>query len=143
MEQPEYNLFRRDRVELEYAPLYEKYGMGLTTWSPLASGVLTGKYKDGIPEGSRGTLVGYEWLQSELLDDKKRQGTERLRPIAEELGCTLAQLAIAWCLKNPQVSTVITGASRPSQVRENMKALTVADQIDDTLKAKIEQAIAG
>jgi voltage-dependent potassium channel beta subunit len=143
MEQPEYNLFRRDRVEVEYAPLYERYGLGLTTWSPLASGVLTGKYRDGIPEDSRGTLKGYEWLQSDLLDEHKRQATERLRPVALELGCTLAQLAIAWCLKNPRVSTVITGASRPEQVRENMKALKIAEAIDDSLKARIEALIKG
>jgi hypothetical protein len=143
MEQPQYNLFHRDRVEVEYARLYEHCGLGLTTWSPLASGVLTGKYRDGIPAGSRGTLKGYEWLQNELTDEGKRAAAERLRPIAEELGCSLAQLSIAWCLLNPRVSTVITGASRPEQVAENMKAIDIADQIDPSLKTRIEKAIAG
>lgn len=143
MEQPEYNLFRRDRVEADLLPLYEKHGLGLTTWSPLASGVLTGKYKEGIPENSRGTLKGYEWLQSLLLDEDKRAATERLRPIAAELGCSLAQLSIAWCLKNKNVSTVITGASRPEQVTENMKALEIVPLIDEAMKTKIERAIEG
>jgi voltage-dependent potassium channel beta subunit len=143
MEQPQYNLFHRARVEIEYARLYEHLGLGLTTWSPLASGVLTGKYRDGIPGDSRGTLKGYEWLRPELSDPAKLAAVERLRPIARELECTLGQLAIAWCLRNPKVSTVITGASRPEQVRENMRAIEVFDRIDPILKARIEDAIAG
>ena len=140
MEQPQYNLFHRARVETEYAPLYEA-GLGLTTWSPLASGLLTGKYRDGVPEGTRASVKGYEWLVPELTDPAKVAATERLRPIAAELDCSLAQLAIAWCLKNPHVSTVLTGASRPAQVIENMKAGAVADAIDDGLKKRIEAAI--
>jgi voltage-dependent potassium channel beta subunit len=144
MEQPEYNMFRRDKVESEFAGLYEKIGLGTTTWSPLASGILTGKYAQGVPEGSRITLPEYAWLR-ESFESEKGQAriakTEELRPVAEELGCSLAQLAIAWCVSNPDVSTVITGASRPEQVEENMKALDVVelltpevlDRIDDIL----------
>ena len=143
MEQPQYNLFHRDRVEVEYAKLYQGIGLGLTTWSPLASGVLTGKYRDGIPPGSRGTVKGYEWLAPELTDAGRIAAAERLRPLAAELGCSLAQLALAWCLKNPHVSTVITGASRPAQVVENMGAASVADAIDAALLRRIEAAVAG
>ena len=117
MEQPQYNLLSRGRVEFEYARLYEDIGLGLTTYSPLASGVLTGKYLDGIPEGSRGALPGYEWLQGSMNNEKTKGKVRRLQAIAAELDCTLAQLSIAWCAKNPHVSTVITGASRAEQVR--------------------------
>jgi voltage-dependent potassium channel beta subunit len=141
MEQPQYNLFHRRRVEVEYAKLYKTIGLGLTTWSPLASGLLSGKYRDGIPPGSRATVKGYEWLVPELSDAAKIAAAERLRPIAAELQCTPAQLALAWCLKNPRVSTVITGASRPAQVVENMKASAVADAIDAPLLQRIEAAV--
>ena len=141
MEQSQYNLFHRDRVEVEYATLYERIGLGLTTWSPLASGMLTGKYRDGIPAGARATVKGYEWLAPELADPLRRAAAERLRPLAAELGCSLAQLALAWCLKNPNVSTVITGASRPSQVVENMQAAAIVEHIDAKLKARIEATI--
>src|SRR5689334_22326468 len=119
MEQPQYNLLHRMRVEFEYARLYEDIGLGLTTWSPLASGVLTGKYLDGMPEGSRARLPGYEWLQGMLTDERTNDKVRNLKAVADDLGCTLAQLAIAWCTKNEHVSTVITGASRAEQVREN------------------------
>ena len=125
-EQPEYNLFRRDRFEREYARLFKDYGYGSTTWSPLASGLLTGKYSNGIPEDSRGRLQGYDWLKGRLTDPDNLAKVKGLEPIAKELGCTLAQLSIAWILKNRNVSTVITGASRVEQVRENMKAAEVA-----------------
>ncbi|GBD01870.1 L-glyceraldehyde 3-phosphate reductase [bacterium HR18] len=141
MEQPQYNMFHRARVEREYVPLYRDYGLGLTTWSPLASGILTGKYNDGIPAGSRMALPGYEWLRKRLESEEGRRQIEKVRrlmPIAEELGCTMAQLAIAWCLKNPHVSTVITGASRPEQVRENMKALEVAQRLTPDVMERIE-----
>jgi voltage-dependent potassium channel beta subunit len=141
MEQPQYNLFHRDRVEREYARLYEDLGLGLTTWSPLASGVLTGKYADGIPAGSRSTLPGYDWLKQTVTNKDWIAATERLRPISQELGCTLSQLAIAWCASNPHVSTVITGASNKTQVMENMKAIDLIPQIDSKLKQKIEEAI--
>lgn len=141
MEQPQYNLFHRDRVEQEYARLYDELGLGLTTWSPLASGVLTGKYADGIPAGSRSTLPGYDWLKQTVTNKDWITATERLRPISKELGCTLSQLAIAWCASNPHVSTVITGASTKTQVVENMKAIDLIPKIDSELKQQIEKAI--
>ncbi len=140
-EQSQYNLLSRRRVEREYARLFSEVGYGETTWSPLASGLLTGKYRDGIPEDSRGALEGYGWLAKELTDERALARVERLRPIAEELGCTMAQLAIAWCAKNPNVSTVITGASRPSQVPENFAALDVIPLLDDELLARIDTAV--
>lgn len=141
MEQPEYNLFHRDRVEQEYAPLYEEQGLGLTTWSPLASGVLTGKYANGVPAGSRSTLPGYDWLQQTVTNSEWIAATERLRPISNELGCTLSQLAIAWCASNPHVSTVITGASNKAQVVENMGAIEIIPQLDSALLNQIQTAI--
>jgi voltage-dependent potassium channel beta subunit len=143
MEQPQYNLLHRDRVEKEYARLYRDIGLGTTTWSPLASGLLTGKYNDGIPPDSRGTVKGYEWLAERLTDPAKIAVVRRLAPIAADLGCTLAQFSLAWCLANPQVSTVITGASRPAQVRENMKALEVVPRLDASVMARIDAALAG
>jgi voltage-dependent potassium channel beta subunit len=142
MEQPEYNLLHRSRVEREYARLYSDIGLGTTTWSPLASGLLTGKYNDGIPPGSRGTVKGYEWLAERLSDRNKIAAVRRLGPIAAELGCTLAQMSLAWCLKNPHVSTVITGASRPAQVVENMKALDVVPRLTPEVLASIDNALA-
>lgn len=138
MEQPQYNLLSRERVETEYLPIVERYGLGLTTWSPLASGLLTGKYLDGIPEGSRGSLEGYEWLRRALTNEKPNAKVRELKTIADELGCSLAQLAIAWCAHNPHVSTVITGASRPSQVVENMAAIEVLGRLDDEIMARVE-----
>lgn len=144
MEQPEYNMFHRQRVEAEYAPLYREIGLGTTIWSPLASGMLTGKYNRGIPDGSRVTLKGYDWLRKQFEGEeaaKKIAKVERLTQIAVELGCSMAQLALAWCLKNPHVSTVITGASRAEQVVENMKALEVADQLSETIMQQIEDIL--
>lgn len=144
MEQPEYNMFARQRVESEYAHLYRTIGLGTTIWSPLASGLLTGKYNEGIPEGSRLSLPGYEWLRQRFqgeVFEKKVAAVKRLAGIAQELGCTLAQLAIAWCLKNPNVSTVITGASKPEQVRENMQALEVVPKLTDEVMEKIEEIL--
>ena len=140
-EQSQYNLLERRKVEREYARLIEDHRYGNTIWSPLASGLLTGKYRDGIPEDSRGALEGYEWLANRLTDQEAIERVERLRPIADELGCTMAQLSIAWCTKNPAVSSVITGASRASQVVENFGALDVIPLITDEVKARIEQAI--
>jgi voltage-dependent potassium channel beta subunit len=131
VEQPQYNIFERRRVEREYARLYEDVGLGLTTWSPLASGLLTGKYIEGVPKDSRATLPGYDWLASAVTDERRNQQVAALKPIALRLGCSLAQLAIAWCAKNPNVSTVITGASRPEQVVENLAALDVVPKLDD------------
>ena len=141
-EQPEYNLFSRKRVEKEYARIFADYGYGSTIWSPLASGLLTGKYRDGIPEDSRGALPGYGWLAKRLVDPAAIGKVENLRPIADELGCSIAQLALAWCASNPNVSTVITGASRPSQVLENFAAVEVLAQLDDEIVARIEAAVA-
>jgi voltage-dependent potassium channel beta subunit len=137
-EQPQYNLLHRDRVEREYARLYADLGLGTTVWSPLASGLLTGKYNDGVPPNSRGTLKGYEWLAERLTEPAKIAKVKNLAPIAKELGCTLAQMSLAWCLKNPHVSTVITGASRPEQVRENMQALGVVGKLDPEIMARID-----
>src|SRR6202158_829362 len=137
-EQPEYNLFHRSRVEQEYKRLYEDIGLGLTTWSPLASGLLTGKYIDGIPEGSRATLPGYEWLQGMLHDPRRNKKVKAFKELADKLECTLAQLALAWCAKNPHVSTVITGASRVEQVHENMKALDVIPPLDEEVLKQID-----
>jgi voltage-dependent potassium channel beta subunit len=138
MEQPEYNMFHRERFEIEYAPLYKELGYGTTIWSPLASGLLTGKYNNGIPQDSRAALKGYEWLQGHVITPERIEKVKQLLPIAEELGSSLAQLALAWCLKNPNVSTVITGASRPEQVTENMKALAVAEKITPDIMERIE-----
>jgi voltage-dependent potassium channel beta subunit len=138
MEQPEYNLFSRERVEEEYRPIIERHGLGLTTWSPLASGQLTGKYLDGIPEGSRAAVPGYEWLRPLLTDQARNEKVRRLKDVADDLDCTLAQLALAWCARNRHVSTVITGASRASQVTENMSALEVIERLDDEVLARID-----
>jgi len=140
MEQPQYNLLWRDRVETEYAPLYEKHGMGTTSWSPLASGALTGKYLDGIPEDSRAALPGYEWLRDMITAPDSHAQVRRNLEVAKELGCTPAQLAIAWCTKNPHVSTVITGASRVEQVQENMGALDVIPRLTEEVMARLEGA---
>ena len=135
MEQPQYNLFERRKVEQEYARLYEDIGLGLTTWSPLASGLLTGKYREGVPEGSRAALPGYEWLKDCLTNERRNEQVASLQEVADQLDCTLAQLAIAWCAGNPHVSTVITGASRPEQVVENLGALDVLDKLTDEVVA--------
>ena len=140
VEQPQYNIFERRRVEREYARLYEDIGLGLTTWSPLASGLLSGKYIDGIPDGSRATLPGYEWLKDMLTDEAQNAKVKSLTGLAEELDCTLSQLSLAWCAKNPNVSSVITGASRVEQVQENMGALDVLPKLTDDVMARIKQA---
>ncbi len=119
--------------------LYDDIGLGLTIWSPLASGLLTGKYIDGIPDGSRAALPGYEWLQGMLTDERRNKKVKAFKEVADGLGCTLAQLALAWCAKNPRVSTVITGASRVEQVHENMKALEVIPLLDDDVLKKIDE----
>ncbi len=142
MEQPQYNLLHRDRVEKEYARLYSDLGIGTTIWSPLASGLLTGKYNDGIPADSRGTLKGFEWLAERLTQPGQIAKVRKLAPIALDLQCSMAQMALAWCLKNPHVSTVITGASRPAQVHENLGALDVVPKLDAAVMARIDAALA-
>lgn len=141
MEQPQYNMLMRDRFEKEYARLFKDYGYGSTTWSPLASGLLTGKYNDGVPADSRGALKGYEWLLPRLTDASGLSKVKSLQAIAAELDCSVAQLAIAWCLKNPNVSTVITGASRVSQVHENMLALDVVEKLSPEVIESIEAVL--
>lgn len=144
MEQPEYNMFARERVEREYDRLYETVGLGTTIWSPLASGVLTGKYNDGIPEGSRATLDGYDWLRENIESESGQKRVEKARHltrVAEDLGVPLARLALAWCLKNPNVSTVITGASRPSQVTDNLQALDLLPQLTEDVMERIESML--
>lgn len=138
MEQPQYNMFERERFEKEYAILYRELGYGTTIFSPLASGLLSGKYNDGIPEGSRATLPGFDWLHKYVLTQDRLEKVKRLVVIAKELDCTMAQLALAWCLKNPNVSTVITGASRPEQIEENMKALSIITKLTDEVMNRIE-----
>jgi aryl-alcohol dehydrogenase-like predicted oxidoreductase len=130
-------------VEKEFARLYETIGLGLTTWSPLASGLLTGKYIDGIPEGSRATLPGYDWLRAYVTDAESNRRVRALKDIAGELGVTLAQLALAWCASNPHVSTVITGASRVDQVRENLGALDALSRLTPEVHARIEAIFTG
>lgn len=144
-EQPQYNLLHRQRVEQEYAPLYGPgYGMGTTVWSPLASGVLSGKYADGVPADSRMTQPGYEWLREETLgkDDINVTRAQRLAPLADELGVSMAQLALAWCLTHPNVSTVLLGASRLEQLAHNLGALDVVDRLDEAFKQRVEAAVA-
>jgi voltage-dependent potassium channel beta subunit len=141
-EQPVYNLFERHRFSREYERVYKEYGYGTTIWSPLASGLLTGKYSKGIPEGSRGTLQGYDWLRDHLTDREKLRKVQGLESIANELDCSVSQLALAWCLKNPYVSTVITGASRVDQVHENMKASEVAPKITPEIMGRIDTIFA-
>ncbi len=141
MEQPQYNMFNRNRFEIEYARLFKDYGYGATIWSPLASGLLTGKYNEGIPAGSRGSLKGFEWLRSQLTDRDAIDKIRKLQVIAGGLGVTMAQMAIAWCLKNPNVSTVITGASRVEQVRENMRAMDALPKLTPEVMVRIEEVI--
>ncbi|OOG56139.1 aldo/keto reductase [Polaromonas sp. C04] len=139
MEQPQYNLFHRKRVEQEYARLYEDIGLGLTTWSPLASGLLTGKYRNGVPAGSRGAIEGMGYLVKGLTDAAKNAAVTKLEAVASELGCSLGQMAIAWAARNPRVSTVITGASKISQLQDNLGAVDVLPKLTPEVMARIDQ----
>jgi voltage-dependent potassium channel beta subunit len=144
MEQPQYNLFEKQKVEKEYARLYEEIGLGTTIWSPLASGILTGKYSQGIPDGARLGLPGYEWLRDAFATDegkKKIRQTDEVKKIADRLGIPVARLAIAWCLKNPHVSTVILGASKTEQLTENVKALDALDLLSESVMKEIEACL--
>jgi voltage-dependent potassium channel beta subunit len=153
MEQPQYNLFVRRRVEKDFARLYSGIGLGLTIWSPLAAGVLTGKYNSGVPGDSRLALPGYDWLRNDPLQKGSAaaaipletlvKSVKKLQPIADDLGGTLAQLSLAWCAHNPNVSSVITGASRPEQVKENMKSLELIPRITPKVVERIEKAVRG
>jgi voltage-dependent potassium channel beta subunit len=144
MEQPEYNILHRERVEREYIRLYKEIGLGTTIWSPLASGLLTGKYNQGIPEGTRADLDEYVWLRERFESEQAKKDINKIRkliPITKKLNCTMAQLALAWCLKNQNVSTVITGASKPEQVDENMKAIYLVSAVDDGIMDEIENIL--
>ena len=144
MEQPQYNMLHRDKVEREFLPLYASMGLGTTTWSPLASGVLTGKYRDGIPEGSRMAVPEYDWLREEFESEDGRaqvRKAAKLEGVAKELGISQAQLALAWCLKNPHVSTVILGASRPEQLSENLAALEKLPLLTEDVMKRIEKVL--
>jgi voltage-dependent potassium channel beta subunit len=145
MEQPQYHMFHRRRVEEEYAPLYDEIGLGLTIWSPLAGGLLTGKYDDGMVPGTRASHPGMEWLREELVGTRARprvEAVKKLRPFADRLGCTRAQLALAWCLKNRRVSSVITGATRREQVAENLGALNVVEKLTEDVMREIDALLA-
>ncbi len=142
MEQPQYNLFHRRRVEVEYAPLFRELGIGTTIWSPLSSGILSGKYSGGIPEESRFNVKGYEWLRDMIHSERGRKRIEtasKVADVARELGATLAQLALAWCLHNPNVSTVILGASKLEQLKENIGALDVYARLDESAVIRLEE----
>jgi len=139
VEQPVYNLFQRHRFGPEYERVYGGLGYGATTWSPLASGLLTGKYNAGVPDDSRGALQGYDWLRQELTDEGRLAKVAALAPIAEQMGATLAQFSLAWCLQNPYVSTVITGASRVEQLHENMKALEFVDSFTPGVLSEVDR----
>jgi len=145
MDQPQYNMFKRDKVEQEFSNLYDEIGLGTTIWSPLASGLLTGKYNDGVPEGSRLSLEKYDWLRERLLETesgrRKLEKVKELSNIADDAGIPMPQFALAWCLKNKDVSTVITGASKPEQVKQNMKAIEVVDQMTPDIMERIEEVL--
>jgi len=142
MEQPQYNMFTRERVEKEYAPLYDAFGLGTTIWSPLYSGLLTGKYNDGVPKGSRITIDNYAWLRDKVVGDAgKIEKVRRLADIAAGIGTNTTLLAIAWCLKNPHVSSVILGASRVEQLRENLKAVDIVARLTPDVMAAIERVL--
>jgi voltage-dependent potassium channel beta subunit len=144
MEQPQYNMFHREKVEREFAPLYDAPGLGLTTWSPLASGLLTGKYNEGQPKDTRISLAGYGWLKEEFESDEARRRLEKVKKlgaVAKDLGVSLPRMALAWCLKNPNVSSVITGASKPAQLKENMKAAGLVPKLSPDIMKRIDQIL--
>lgn len=141
MEQPEYNMFRRDKLEVEYDQIFKTVGMGTTVWSPLASGVLTGKYNDGVKENTRLTMEGMEWLKDKNLFNERIEKVRKLTAISSDLGISMPQLALGWCLKNPNVSTVILGASKVSQLEENFATLDHLDKLDTEIMGKIEDIL--
>ena len=141
VEQPQYNLFERVKMEQDYLPVFDKYGMGTTIWSPLASGLLTGKYNNGIPEGSRLALENYVWLKDRMMQDDKLECVKKLAKVTDELGTTLATLSIAWCIHNPNVTTAILGATKESQLTENLKALDVYTQLTPQIMKEIDEVM--
>jgi voltage-dependent potassium channel beta subunit len=142
MEQPEYNLFNREKMENEYLQIFKTVGLGTTIWSPLAAGLLTGKYNEGIPEDSRMAIKGFEWLKERHVQEQKIEKVRQLQPIAEKLDCSLAALSIAWCIKNPNVSTAILGATKKEQLHQNLKALDVLPKLTEDIMQEID-SIAG
>lgn len=138
MEQPEYNMFHREKMENEYLQVFRNVGLGTTIWSPLAAGVLTGKYNEGIPDGSRLAIKGFEWLAAKQLNEQRIEKVRQLTTIANELGCSMAALAIAWCANNTNVSTVILGATKAGQLTENLKALEVRPLLSREVMEKID-----
>lgn len=141
VEQPEYNMFKRDKLEVEYYTIFKNLGMGTTIWSPLASGLLTGKYNDGVPEGSRLALEGFEWLKDRTLSEQRLSRVRELEQVAKDLNTSLATLAIAWCIKNPNVTTAILGATKESQLTENLKALDVYPKLTDEIMERIDEVM--
>jgi voltage-dependent potassium channel beta subunit len=141
VEQPQYNLFERYKMEVDYYTIFKNIGMGTTIWSPLASGLLTGKYNNGIPEGSRLALEGFEWLKDRTLSDERIGRVRELEKLAKELGITLSTLSIAWCIKNPNVTTAILGATKPEQLTENLKALEVLPKLTDEVMQRIDEVM--
>ena len=138
MEQPQYNLFERDKIEKEFLEIYKNVGLGTTIWSPLASGLLTGKYNDGIPKGSRFALEGFDWLKERWVMDEKVKKVKKLSELAAKLNVSTASLSIAWCIKNPNVSTAILGATKKGQLLDNLKALDVVAFLTPDVMEKIE-----
>jgi aryl-alcohol dehydrogenase-like predicted oxidoreductase len=141
MEQPEYNMFNREKLENEYLQIFKNIGLGTTIWSPLAAGLLTGKYNSGIPEGSRLAIEGFAWLKEKHISDQKIEKVKKLQLVADKLDCSLAALSIAWCIKNPNVTTAILGATKKEQLIENLKSLDVAQKLTDDLMSEIETII--
>ncbi len=142
MEQPQYNLFEREKMENEYQMVFKTVGLGTTIWSPMASGLLTGKYNNGIPEGSRLGLEGFDWLKDRWMMDEKINKVKQLAVYAEELGVTLPTLSIAWCIKNPNVTTAILGATKKDQLLENLKGLDVLPKLTIEVMEKIDEIMA-
>jgi voltage-dependent potassium channel beta subunit len=141
MEQPEYNLFNREKLEKEFLHIFSNVGLGTTIWSPLAAGLLTGKYNDGIPEGSRLAIEGFEWLKDRHLQESKLQKVRELQTVADKLNCKLSALSIAWCIKNPNVTTAILGATRAEQLHENLKALEVLPLLTEEVMNEIDEIV--
>lgn len=139
MEQPQYNLFERNKVEADYSQIYKTVGLGTTIWSPLASGLLSGKYNEGIPKGSRFALAGFDWLKDRWMMDDKIKKVKKISDLAKKLNISTAALSIAWCLKNPNVSTAILGATKKQQLIENLRSLDVLPLLDDEVMEKIEK----
>jgi aryl-alcohol dehydrogenase-like predicted oxidoreductase len=141
VEQPQYNLFERNKIENELLMVFKTVGMGTTIWSPLASGLLSGKYNDGIPEGSRFGLTGFDWLKDRWMKDEMLNKVRSLADLAKELGISMAELSIAWCIKNPNVTTAILGATRKEQLLENLKALDAMNKLGDDVMARIDSIV--